>query len=38
MSATTVVIRQVPVEFPYPPYECQLIFMEKVIQSLQEVN
>ena len=29
-------IRGVQVPFPYEAYECQLVFMEKVIQSLQE--
>jgi Rad3-related DNA helicase len=24
------------VEFPFKPYDCQLIYMEKVVQSLQE--
>lgn len=29
-------IRGVDVDFPFPPYECQVSFMEKVIQCLQE--
>lgn len=29
-------IRGVPVKFPYDAYKPQLIYMEKVIQSLQE--
>lgn len=31
-------LRGVPVDFPYEAYPCQLVFMEKVIQSLQEVR
>lgn len=31
-------IRGVPVSFPFPPYHCQLEYMEKVIQALQEVS
>lgn len=31
-------IRGVTVEFPYDAYDCQLLYMEKVIQSLQEVR
>ena len=34
----TLSIRGVSVEFPFKPYDCQLIYMEKVIQSLQEGN
>jgi regulator of telomere elongation helicase 1 len=29
-------IRGVVVEFPFEPYDCQLVYMERVIQSLQE--
>jgi regulator of telomere elongation helicase 1 len=29
-------IRGVAVEFPYEAYKCQLVYMEKVIQALQE--
>ena len=29
-------IRDVDVDFPYQPYDCQLAYMEKVIRSLQE--
>eukprot|EP01138_Halocafeteria_seosinensis_P008199 gb/GECG01008380.1/.p1 GENE.gb/GECG01008380.1/~~gb/GECG01008380.1/.p1 ORF type:complete len:1366 (+),score=164.42 gb/GECG01008380.1/:1-4098(+) len=28
-------VREVDVEFPFQPYECQTIFMEKVVQSVQ---
>ena len=28
-------IRGVPVEFPFEPYDCQRLYMERVIQSLQ---
>ena len=28
-------IRGVEVEFPFPAYECQKVYMEKVIQALQ---
>ena len=31
-------IRGVPVSFPFPPYHCQLEYMEKVVQALQEVS
>lgn len=31
------VIRGVKVNFPYEAYDCQKIYMEKVIQALQEV-
>jgi regulator of telomere elongation helicase 1 len=31
-------IRGVEVDFPYEAYECQLIYMERVIQALQEVT
>ena len=30
-------IREVDVEFPFEPYGCQISYMEKVIQCLQEV-
>ena len=30
-------IRGVPVNFPFNAYDCQLVYMEKVIQALQEV-
>lgn len=35
---TTYNIRGVEVKFPYRAYECQLIYMEKVIEALQEVR
>ena len=28
-------IRNVPVEFPFQPYQSQLLYMEKVIEALQ---
>ena len=31
-------IRNIPVYFPFAPYDCQLSYMEKVIQALQEVS
>ena len=31
------VIRGVSVTFPFDPYSCQLVYMEKVIHALQEV-
>ena len=31
-------IRNVPISFPFSPYDCQLLYMEKVIQALQEVR
>ena len=30
-------IRNVPVSFPFNPYDCQMSYMEKVIQALQQV-
>ena len=30
-------IRGIDVDFPFPPYDCQVSYMEKVIQCLQEV-
>jgi hypothetical protein len=35
---TTYNIRGVEVKFPFRAYECQLIYMEKVIEALQEVQ
>lgn len=31
-------IRGIDVEFPFEAYDCQLVYMEKVIQSLQNVS
>lgn len=31
-------IRGIDVDFPYEAYESQLVYMDKVIQSLQEVT
>lgn len=31
-------IRGIDVDFPFDAYDCQLVYMEKVIQSLQEVR
>lgn len=31
-------IRGIDVEFPFEAYDCQIVYMEKVIQSLQEVR
>jgi regulator of telomere elongation helicase 1 len=31
-------IRGIAVEFPFDAYDCQKVYMEKVIQSLQEVQ
>lgn len=31
-------IRGIDVDFPFDAYDCQLVYMEKVIQSLQEVS
>ena len=31
-------IRGVDVDFPFQPYDCQVSYMEKVIQCLQEVS
>lgn len=30
-------IRGIDVDFPLQAYDCQIVYMEKVIQSLQEV-
>ena len=30
-------IRGIDVSFPFPPYQCQILYMNKVIQALQEV-
>ena len=32
------VIRNISVSFPFTPYECQLQYMSKVLQALQEVH
>lgn len=34
----TINILGVPVKFPFPPYDCQLEYMSKVITSLQQVR
>lgn len=31
-------LRGIDVDFPFEAYDCQLVYMEKVIQSLQEVS
>ena len=31
-----VLVRGLNVDFPFPPYDCQLLYMEKVIEGLQE--
>ena len=31
-------IKGVTIEFPFTPYDCQVSYMEKVIQCLQEVR
>ena len=28
----------IEVDFPFRPYPCQLVYMEKVVESLQRVN
>jgi hypothetical protein len=33
---TTVEIRGIPVHFPFRPYDCQVTYMTKVIQALQQ--
>ncbi len=32
----SVVIRDVPVNFPFKPYDCQIVYMEKVYFLLRE--
>ena len=31
-------IRGIEVDFPYEAYQCQLVYMEKVIEALQNVS
>ena len=31
-------LSNVPVEFPFVPYPCQVVYMEKVIQALQQAR
>jgi len=31
-------IRGIEVDFPYDAYDCQIVYMDKVIQALQEVR
>lgn len=31
-------LRGIDVDFPFEAYDCQLVYMEKVIQALQEVK
>lgn len=38
MEAHTLHLSDVEVEFPFQPYPCQLSYMEKVIQALQNVS
>jgi superfamily II DNA or RNA helicase len=33
---TTLTIRGVSISFPFIPYKCQVIYMDKVIQALQQ--
>ena len=37
-SMVQIQIRGVSIDFPFPPYDCQVSYMEKVIQCLQEVG
>lgn len=37
-SIYTYTLRGICVEFPFPAYECQLVFMERVIEALQTGN
>lgn len=38
INMPTYKIRGVDVDFPFEAYDCQLVYMDKVIQSLQEVS
>ncbi len=37
MAVQTLNVNGVEVEFPFQPYPCQLTYMGKVVQALQEV-
>lgn len=34
----SLILRKVTVDFPFPPYECQKDYMNKVIECLQRVS
>ncbi len=34
--STGLLVREVPIAFPFTPYECQVAFMASVVQALQE--
>ena len=38
MDVNKLILSSVSVEFPFRPYPCQVVYMEKVIQALQQVS
>ncbi len=38
MTMETLTLNNVTVEFPFKPYPCQVVYMEKVITALQSVS
>ena len=38
MDVNKLILSNVSVEFPFRPYPCQVVYMEKVIQALQQAS
>jgi hypothetical protein len=38
MDVNKFILSNVSVEFPFRPYPCQVVYMEKVIQALQQAS